>query len=151
MGLVAIVPFPLPAGRTGRAVFPHPALRPASREGMRRVGTLRLATKLVDTEVPEDALSCELPGPTRADGHDQEDPRSGSHLGSGYRDPRCGADASNKAGTFSAAVGLTPTVCAPACNFDEVDGHTPVLPYVCSYADTPTEDDNPLARKIESL
>jgi hypothetical protein len=71
MGAVAlpfgIVPSPIPAHRYGRAVFPHPALRPASREGMRRVGTFRFPAELEDTEVVEDALSRELPGSARAD------------------------------------------------------------------------------------
>jgi hypothetical protein len=40
-----IVPFPLPAHRTGRADFPHPALQPTSREGMQRVSTLRPPTE----------------------------------------------------------------------------------------------------------
>src|ERR1700676_4049442 len=35
-GREAIAPFPLPAHRTGRADFPHPALRPTSPQGTRR-------------------------------------------------------------------------------------------------------------------
>src|SRR6185295_4199803 len=36
LGPEAITPFPIPAHRTGRADFRHPALRPASPRGIRR-------------------------------------------------------------------------------------------------------------------
>ena len=42
---LANAPFPLPAHRTGRADFPHPALRLTSRQGP-RPGSLRLAAQL---------------------------------------------------------------------------------------------------------
>jgi hypothetical protein len=35
-GAFVCAPFPLPAHQTGRAVFPHPAFRPASLQGTRR-------------------------------------------------------------------------------------------------------------------
>src|SRR5882757_9091384 len=60
-GRVAIAPFPLPAHRTGRADFPHPALQPTSHEGMRRVATLRPPAEPEDLSVVEDALGRELP------------------------------------------------------------------------------------------
>ena len=43
-GSIDHAPFPLPAHRTGRADFPHPALRLASRQGPRRRGWVRRTT-----------------------------------------------------------------------------------------------------------
>jgi len=51
LGPFGIVPFPLPAHRTGREDFPHPVLQPTSRERMRCVGTFRPAG-LLGEELP---------------------------------------------------------------------------------------------------
>jgi hypothetical protein len=58
-GPLAIVPFPLPAHRTGRADFPHPALQAISHEGMQRAATLPAG--LEDLAVLEDVPGRELP------------------------------------------------------------------------------------------
>ena len=61
-GPLAGIPFPLPAHRTGRADFPHPALQPTSREGMQRPTTSRpRPAELEDLAVLEHVLARELP------------------------------------------------------------------------------------------
>lgn len=54
-------PFPFPAHRTGRADFPHPALRLASPQGL-RLGLKMHASETDDTEVSIDDFSREDPG-----------------------------------------------------------------------------------------
>src|SRR5713226_1112622 len=58
----SIAPFLLPAHRTGRAGFPHPALGRVSREGMRKheAGT---GFERQHTQFPEDILHGKLPEP----------------------------------------------------------------------------------------
>ena len=58
LGPMANAPFPIPAHRTGRADFRHPALRPASSPGYRRWPKMH-ASKVDDAEVPEDILTAE--------------------------------------------------------------------------------------------
>src|SRR5437879_6529605 len=62
----AITPFPIPAHRTGRADFPHPALRLVSRRGSRPSTDVQ-RTQPGDPERAEDLLGWEAPGPTRRD------------------------------------------------------------------------------------
>jgi hypothetical protein len=56
-GHEAIAPFPLPAHRTGRADFPHPALRPASSQGPRLLSHGLPGTQTDDPELAEDDIS----------------------------------------------------------------------------------------------
>src|SRR6202162_1690722 len=63
---VAIAPFPLPAHRTGRADFPHPALRPASSQGPRRLSHGEFA-QAHHAELAEDVRIREPSGPLRRD------------------------------------------------------------------------------------
>ena len=60
MGQLAGIPFSLSAHRTGLGGFHHPALQLTSRDGMRRVGTLRPA-ELEDLAVAVNVLRRELP------------------------------------------------------------------------------------------
>ncbi len=57
-------PFPAPAHRTGRADFPHPALRWASRGSSRRLGTHR-AAEPTGSELGDDPVDRELLCPAR--------------------------------------------------------------------------------------
>src|SRR5215217_3048043 len=66
-GHAAIAPFPLPAHRTGRADFPHPALRPASSQGPRRRSHGLLGTQTEDSKLAEHDVSGEPCGPARRD------------------------------------------------------------------------------------
>src|SRR5882757_9261213 len=66
-GHVAIAPFPLPAHRTGRADFPHPALRPASSQGPRRWSHGLLGAQTEDAKLAEHGVSREPCGPARRD------------------------------------------------------------------------------------
>ena len=58
MGPMANAPFPIPAHRTGRADFRHPALRPASSPGYRRWPKMH-ASKVDDSEIPDDIVTAE--------------------------------------------------------------------------------------------
>src|SRR3954451_13001160 len=62
----AMPPFPIPAHRTGRADFPHPALRLVSRHDS-RAGTDVQRTQPENAERAEDLLGWEAPGPARRD------------------------------------------------------------------------------------
>lgn len=55
LGRVGIAPFPFPAHRTGRADFPHPALRLASSRGTRRWSNVH-ASQTQDAEFAEDLI-----------------------------------------------------------------------------------------------
>ena len=59
LGPLAIVPFPPPAHRTGRADFSHPALQAISHEGMQHTATL--PAELEDLAGLEDVFGRELP------------------------------------------------------------------------------------------
>src|SRR5436309_1314563 len=66
-GPLAIAPFPLPAHRTGRADFPHPALRPASSQDPRLWSHGLPGSQTEDTKLTEHDLSREPCGPSRRD------------------------------------------------------------------------------------
>ena len=57
-------PFPLPAHRTGRADFQHPALRLASRQGYRQYG-LTILGQAEDAQLPEDRFMAEANSASR--------------------------------------------------------------------------------------
>jgi hypothetical protein len=59
--LPAVAPFPVPAHRTGRADFPHPALRLVSRSGSRSRPHVQRPQSL-DSELVEDHFGREPPG-----------------------------------------------------------------------------------------